>query len=240
MSRVRIAICDDDRNFCEVLKDEVLEMLHSKSSEAVIVDVFSDSENFTQEIKKHNYDIAFLDIDMPKIGGFEVAETLSAKLPACHFVFVTSHDMLVFEAIKKHPFGFVRKSKLREELVPLIEDFLSENSYKQQHYAIKKYSEVTRIPLCQIKYIEAKGNSVIFHTEDDNISKKGKISDVEKELPATQFVRIGRSYIVNLAFVYGSVKASRLTLKTGEELPLGRDRVQNVKDAYMSYLRGGI
>ena len=145
----------------------------------------------------------------------------------------------MFEAIKKHPFGFIRKSKIDFELEPIIDDLLSAGLYKQQFYTIKKYNDFIRIPLYTIQYIESKGNNVLFHVGKDIYSKKARISDVERELPSLQFIRISRSFIVNLAEVYGAITTSGLILKNGEHLSVSRDRINQVKQAYLNYLRGG-
>ena len=222
---MNVAICDDDSCFCELLKNKLLAKFHTSCAEIVIIDTYTISQKLVDETAKKNYQILFLDIDMPTENGFLIADRISKILPQCFIVFVTSHDFLVFEAIKKHPFGFIRKSKIDFELEPIIDDLLSAGLYKQQFYTIQ--------------YIESKGNNVLFHVGKDIYSKKARISDVERELPSLQFIRISRSFIVNLAEVYGAITTSGLILKNGEHLSVSRDRINQVKQAYLNYLRGG-
>lgn len=236
---MNVAICDDDSCFCELLKNKLLAKFHTSCAEIVIIDTYTISQKLVYETAKKNYQILFLDIDMPTENGFLIADRISKILPQCFIVFVTSHDFLVFEAIKKHPFGFIRKSKIDFELEPIIDDLLSAGLYKQQFYTIKKYNDFIRIPLYTIQYIESKGNNVLFHVGKDIYSKKARISDVERELPSLQFIRISRSFIVNLAEVYGAITTSGLILKNGEHLSVSRDRINQVKQAYLNYLRGG-
>lgn len=236
---MNIAICDDDGDFCELLKDKLLTKFHTGCAEIIIIDTYTISKKFIDEAAKKDYQIVFLDIDMPTENGFLVADRISTILPQCFLVFVTCHDFLVFEAIKKHPFGFIRKSMLDSELEPMIDDLMSASLYKQKFYAIKKYNDYIRIPLCDIQYIEAKGNNVLLYTGKEIYSKKTKISDIERELPSVQFIRISRSFIVNLAEVYGAITTAGLTLKNGKHLPVSRDRINEVKQAYLNYLRGG-
>lgn len=236
---MNVAICDDDSGFCELLKNKLLTKFHTSCAEIVIIDTYTISQKLVNEAAKKNYQIVFLDIDMPTENGFSVADRISKILPQCFLVFVTSHDFLVFEAIKKHPFGFIRKSKLGSELEPMIDDLLSAGIYKQKFYTIKKYNGFIRIPICNIMYIEAKGNNVLFHVGKEIYNKKIRISDIEHELPSLQFIRISRSFIVNLAEVYGAITTAGLTLKNGEHLSVSRDRINEVKQAYLNYLRGG-
>ena len=109
----------------------------------------------------------------------------------------------------------------------------------QKFYIIKKHNNFIRIPLCNIRYIESKGNNILFYVGKEVYSKKKRISDIESELPPIQFVRISRSFIVNLAEVYGVITTAGLTLKSGEHLSVSRDRINEVKQAYINYLRGG-
>ncbi len=236
---MNVAICDDDSGFCELLKNKLLTKFHTNCAEIIIIDTYTISKKFIDEAAKKDYQIVFLDIDMPTENGFSVADRISKISPQCFLVFVTSHDFLVFEAIKKHPFGFIRKSKLDSELEPMVDDLLSAYMLKQKFYIIKKHNNFIRIPLCNIKYIESKGNNILFYVGKEVYSKKKRISDIESELPPIQFVRISRSFIVNLAEVYGVITTAGLTLKSGEHLSVSRDRINEVKQAYINYLRGG-
>lgn len=134
---MNVAICDDDSGFCELLKNKLLTKFHTSCAEIVIIDTYTISQKLVNEAAKKNYQIVFLDIDIPTENGFSVADRISKILPQCFLVFVASHDFLVFEAIKKHPFGFIRKSKLGSELEPMIDDLLSAGIYKQKFYTRK-------------------------------------------------------------------------------------------------------
>jgi len=237
---MNIAICDDNKFFCEHLKKELLNKLHTRINEIVIVDIFTNSEEFNVKIIDGNYQIVFLDIDMPKINGFYLADRISVLNPNCLVVFVTNHDYLVFDAIKKHPFAFVRKSKISIELEQTIDDLILAQSYLKKYYLIKRYNDYIRLPLYDIQYIEAKGNNVLFHLEDNVFQKKAKLSEVERELPSEQFIRTGKSYIVNLCSVYGAITTTGITLKNGKHIPVSRNKISIVKNAYSAFLRGGI
>lgn len=97
---MNVAICDDDSCFCELLKNKLLAKFHTSCAEIVIIDTYTISQKLVDETAKKNYQILFLDIDMPTENGFLIADRISKILPQCFIVFVTSHDFLVFEAIK--------------------------------------------------------------------------------------------------------------------------------------------
>jgi len=80
----------------------------------------------------------------------------------------------------------------------------------------------------------------LFHLEDNVFQKKAKLSEVERELPSEQFIRTGKSYIVNLCSVYGAITTTGITLKNGKHIPVSRNKISIVKNAYSAFLRGGI
>ena len=70
---IRIAVVDDDN----ILLNQIKELIEKKNNDNFLIDLYSDSIAFYNNNDKWNYDIIFLDIDMPKMNGFEIAETMS-------------------------------------------------------------------------------------------------------------------------------------------------------------------
>lgn len=235
---MNIAICDDDNNFCIQLKDKLLEELHIRCKEIYIIDTYNCGKQVLMDLSKKSYHVFFLDIDMPSLDGLSLADNLMKKNQNSIIVFVTSHDNFVFDAIKKHPYGFLRKSKISEELPSLLDDLILDFQSINKYYIIKRYNEIIRIPLAEIKYIESKGNNVLFYTDTEIYKKKIKLSTVESEIPDKLFVRISKSYIVNLGMIQGAITTKGIDLTDGLHLSVSRDRINIVKSKYFSYLRG--
>lgn len=110
IAMIKIAVCDDDRDFSSRMKLLIEQHFLAQSIEAD-VSIFSNGNCFLSE--NTDYNAFFLDIDMPDIGGFDVAEQISNDTL---IVFVTTHDERVYSSLKFRPFRFIRKAHLEAEL----------------------------------------------------------------------------------------------------------------------------
>ncbi len=128
---IRIAVCDDDREFSARLKLLINKYYFEEKVEFYAA-VFNSGMGLL--FGKKDYNAVFLDIDMPNIGGFEIAEKLSSDIL---IVFVTAHDELVYSSLKFRPFRFIRKGHLENELPKVLADLKKEifkNNAKKNLY----------------------------------------------------------------------------------------------------------
>ena len=95
-----------------------------------------------------------------------------------------------------------------------------------------------RISTDRVKYIEVINHTLVYHTTEGVIQSSGNLKDIEGKLPAGQFIRCNRCYLVNLAFVR-AVRGYRLVLDM-EELQISRPKRAAVLEALNNYLGGGI
>ena len=110
---IKIAVVDDEIEFVEILINKITEVCEKLNLEFKI-DKYSNGFDILDNYKK--YHLIFLDIEMPSIDGIATAKRLnefkgSAEIPL--LIFVTSHDELVFEALKSFPYSFIRKNRIR-------------------------------------------------------------------------------------------------------------------------------
>ena len=106
---VRIGICDDKVVHVKLIKEIVEKNLSLYTSEYNIICCTSG----IQLLNTHGnepFDAIFLDIDMPKVTGFDVAEMLRADFSNCFIIFITTHAELVYESMGFQPFDFIRKN----------------------------------------------------------------------------------------------------------------------------------
>lgn len=188
--------------------------------------------------KAKSFDVVFLDIDMPEISGFDIAEKIKANKPTL-IIFVTTHDELVFSSLKFQPFRFVRKSFLGDELGEVVDDI---NKVLSKRAAGKKFKLQTKshdvyIDVEQIIYIEIYGHWHHVYTNDgDTLDCYGILSDYELQLEPFDFVRTHKSYLVNCRYIR-SVEKERVVLDDKTYIPLSRRRINTVNDKFTKYLR---
>ena len=185
-------------------------------------------------------DLLFLDVQMPKLDGFEVLELMGGEIAV---IFVTAYDQYALRAFEVHavdyllkPFNAVRfeealaraKLRLGEKLPPAGELAAAARPPSQylERMAVREGAKVHVIPVEKLDYIEAQDDYVLLKSAGGRHLKQQTISSLEGRLDPTRFVRLHRSYIVNLERVVKIEpysKDSRVAiLRDGARLPISR------------------
>ena len=209
----------------------------------VEIEVAAECANGMEAVKavaQHKPNLIFLDVQMPKLTGFDVLELIGAETPV---IFVTAYDQYAMRAFEVHavdyllkPIGRERfeaaleraKSRLGEKMPPAHELAATARPPQQflERLVVKDGTKVTLIPVAKLDYAEAQDDYVGLASQGKKHLKQQTIAGLEASLNPDCFVRIHRSYIVNLERVvriepYG--KDSRLAiLADGTRLPVSR------------------
>ena len=233
--KIRTVIVDDE--------DLARQMLHEFLSAHNEIEIVAECANGFEAVKavtELKPDLLFLDIQMPKLDGFEVLELIGTELA---IVFVTAYDEYALRAFDIHavdyllkPFGAERfetalqrvKQRLGGKLPTLAE--LSSAARPPARYAerivVRDGTRVHIIPVAKLDYAEAQDDYVALCTEGKTHLKQQTISSLETVLDPTQFIRIHRSYVVNLERVTKIEPYSKdnhvVVLTNGAQLPVSR------------------
>lgn len=231
-----IAVCDDDRNFSERMK-LFIEQYFMEQSVEINIAVFNSGTDFLSD--NTDYDAAFLDIDMPDMGGFEIAEQIRSDIL---IIFVTTHDELVYSSLKFRPFRFIRKAYLEEELPEALESINKEIARlnASHKFLLQTKNGETLLNVNNIKYIEIYTHSIRVYTVSGEILEcYGSLSAMEKQLNDFDFVRTHKSYLVNCQYIF-SIEKNRVILDDKTEIPLSRYKTDDVKSKFKNHLRSMI
>lgn len=171
-------------------------------------------------------DLIVLDINMPRLNGFEMLRTLKA---APHVIITSAHAEYALEGFELSvtdyllkPFSFQRFLQATEKIIKSDQKCSSANNPEevQTHIFVKSDKTLARINLAEVSHIEAYGNYIYIHIGQDKIVSKQTLSDFEKQLPNNSFIRIHKSYIVSL-YAIKYLKGNQLFI--GEKsIPVGR------------------
>lgn len=197
---------------------------------------------------EHRPDLLFLDIQMPKLDGFEVLDLLETKPQV---VFVTAYDEYAIRAFEVHaidyllkPFTAARFAEVvahAEEMVRRREGDSRESisgvtaSLRKplQRIAFRDGATIDVVPVQRIDYVEAQDDYVHVWSRGQRHVKQQTLGELETLLDATRFIRVHRSYIVNLeslARVEPYAKDSRVALlKDGTRIPVSRAGYERLK-----------
>ncbi|MCL1821483.1 MAG: LytTR family transcriptional regulator DNA-binding domain-containing protein [Prolixibacteraceae bacterium] len=201
-----------------IVEDEELarNLLRSYLKQRDDVEILAECENGFEGVKAINEqkpDLIFLDIQMPKITGFEMLELLEHRP---EIIFCTAYDQYALKAFdynaadyllkpfsKDRLFGAIDKVKEKIEKQPETENIIDKiTNYLKDEYldrvVVKDRHKIHIIPVDQIRYIESMDDYVMIYTRDGRYMKQKTMQFFEKSLDPHNFVRIHRSFIVRV------------------------------------------
>lgn len=243
--KIRAVIVED-----EELARGVLHELLAEHPEVEVVGECANGFEAVKHVPELKPDLLFLDIQMPKLDGFEVLELLSNKNEMA-VIFVTAYNEHALRAFEVHavdyllkPFAAGRfaealeraKQRIgRKEAVPT--EALAAAARPQGEYAeripVKDGARVHIIPAAKLDYAEAQDDYVSLASEGKKYLKQGTISNLEASLDPKDFLRIHRSYLVRLERVAKLEPLSKdshvVTLHDGARLPVSKSGYAKLK-----------
>ncbi len=204
-----------------------------------VVQECNDGFEGVKAIHQHHPDLIFLDIQMPKINGFEMLE-LVEPLPAV--IFTTAYDEYAIKAFETHAVDYLLKPFSRERFAKAIQklqqsapaprqtgsllETASESPVQNQRIVVKLAGRIKIIAVQEVRYMEAADDFVKIHTADGCLLKNKTMGHFEKVLDPHQFVRTHRSYIVNIQEIVRLDPHEKDTwsavLKSGAVLPVSK------------------
>lgn len=235
---LKIAMCDEDNIVLQKVSSEISQFMDSQNYKHVI-DLFSQGEELINicESKLDGYQIAFLEIH---IGEDEEGFKVAAKLRELYeekiiIIFLTAHDEYVFQCFEYSPFAFLRKSKIEEELIPILSRALIKvEQYKNDLQLFKTSQGEVKIDLTKVIYFEKLGRKTMIMTTTGVYETNYQLIQIEEMIDERNFIMIHRSIIVNMKYIF-SLEKDNVILENKQKLPLSRHRVKEVKRAFNLY-----
>ena len=227
---MKISICDDERKILE----EIASFVERKFPSARIKS-YSDGTSFISSGEERP-DVLLIDIDMPGMSGMDVAAALALEKAQSLIVFVTAHDELVYDSFKYHPFAFVRKKFLEEELRNVLTDCEKEIEGRSKRFIFQNASNMVNLAQSEILYFEGQANYLAIHTTGSQYRMRSTMSAVEDELKNNGFLRIHKGFLVNLEQIK-ILKSEELELDNGEILPIGKSYSESAKKSILRFMR---
>ena len=242
MNKRRVLIVDD-----EPLARKAMALALAEFPEIEIIGECADGFEAVKRINKDKPEVVFLDIQMPKLDGFDVLELLDDP-PL--IVFVTAYNEYALKAFESYALDYILKPVKTERLgktLERIENRLREHKdqpvdllldhHQQLHSPLERVlirdrNRIHILPVEEISFIEAQDDYVALYSRDRSHLKKETLSGLEKRLDNGQFVRIHRSYILNIDYlskIEPYAKDSKVAvLKDGRTLPVSRSGYQRL------------
>jgi two-component system, LytTR family, response regulator len=225
---IRALIVDD-----EALARRSLSSLLEAESDFEVVGECADGRSALAAILRSEPDVVFLDVQMPEMDGFSLLSTLSDKhAPAV--IFVTAYEKFAVRAFEAQALDYLMKPFRRDRFQTSLERLRRHFSPSEQalpgnrppdRMAVKCGDRLVFITLDSLDYVRAAANYVRLHVGETTYEVRERMTAMEIRLPRERFIRIHRSYIVNLAALKDLYRAGDgeylVTLRSGRRLPVG-------------------
>jgi two-component system LytT family response regulator len=239
---IRAILVDD-----EPLARDVLREYLAAAEDFEIVAECANGFEAVRAVTEHDPDVLFLDIQMPKLDGFEVLELLD-RSPIV--VFVTAYDDYALRAFEVHALDYLLKPFSEERFRAVLQRIKSQKDglkpAPRQLASTLRQKPLQRIvvrsddgtiqviPAARVDYIEAADDAVVIATGGTKIRKQESIGELAGELDPDRFVRIHRSYLLNIDRIEKIelyAKDSRVAiLRDGTRLPVSRSGYARLKE----------
>ena len=236
---IKVAILDDDKTALMISTSAVEAFLKEKNAEYRLFS-FSNPLNFLASAKEEKFDLSFLDIDMPEMNGLEVANQLTEIAKTCQIIFLSQREDLVFECLKFHPFGFIRKSKLIDDFSLMMNQYFQTISNNESNEAKIDFFDKTKtfsFKIKEIVYIEGDRNyQKVVLKDKTSQNVRVPLGVLEDKLREHGFLRIHKGYLVNYLYIR-SIESEEVYLTTGISLPMAKKRKEEIMKQYLAISR---
>lgn len=227
---IKIAICDDEEK-AVALHERIVKSCLQSQGIGYEITTYTQSRNLLCDITDDRffYDLILLDIEMPGISGMEIPQQIKGFLPNVRIIFVTSHTEYAIDAFELSIFRYVPKNNLEVKLASAVTDAAKLIELEAgQEYTIQTANRMEKIPYKDIFYIQRNGKNASIVSSVGTAKVRKSLQQVFDELNTPEFIFIDRGCIVNIIQIM-KISDGMAVLKNGEQLPISRSHLQEVK-----------
>ena len=244
--KITAVIIDD-----ESLGRQIVRKYLSLRNDVEIVAECSNGFEGVKKINELNPDLVFLDIQMPKLNGFEMLELLDEKP---EIIFTTAFDQYAIKAFEVNAIDYLLKPFSQDrfnDAVDKVFEKIRNNPQDQTNYdnliakvdelndslnrvVVKTNQKIVIIPVERISHIEAQDDYVMIYSELGKFLKQKTMKFYEGHLDQNEFIRVHRSYIVNINQIKQielfEKESYKITLNDGTKIPVSKSGYSKIKD----------
>ncbi|WP_099466756.1 LytR/AlgR family response regulator transcription factor [Konateibacter massiliensis] len=231
--KIKIAICDDNEIFCNQIKEFILRYNKENKANCEVSTFCSGFDLLGQYTEEYKFII--LDIEMEGMNGIETALEIRKKNQKVIIWFLTVSEAYIMEGYKAEAFRYLLKPLSYEVFE---EQFTTSLSWVEEKYVrpivVEYKNETYHLEEDDILFIEVFGHKLIFHLQDKAITSIDSLRNIETMLNKSSFVRIHRSYLINLKKVK-TFNKTEIIMHNNERVPISKYKEKEFKQCYTQF-----
>ncbi len=233
-----IAIVDDNEEEAGLIKHLTDIYFENNKAYKYEADIYTESDKLVSMLREGGYyDIFFLDVEMPRKTGLQVAKEIRRCYQEPFIVFVTNYVQYAIPAFEVNAFRYIPKSMLSEKLAEAYNHLLPKlELFDQRVYLIERTSGIEKILYKNIFYISKYSKYLTIHHRHGETKVRKSLSEMLKELNSSEFIYIDKSCVVNLIHI-ASCKKDEIIMTNGDSLRISRPRYKQVRERIIEYWR---
>lgn len=237
--KIRIACCDDEKEQLQQYK-KLFANFEVRYEVDLEVEYFLNGEFLLERFQREKYpfDLVFLDMEMPHMSGLEVAREIRRSGGGDVLIlFLTSFPEYMQESFDVRAFQYMIKPVALEEFERKLKSAMEYLARDEKNIIVlKTESEDIILRTEEIYYFEKEKSARRFqvHLENEMLSARGNMNDLEEQLKEMHFIRTHRSLLVNMKHIK-RIRKSEMVLSNEEIIPVSRRKELEIKQQFMKY-----
>lgn len=240
---MKIAIIEDEQVHAELLAGYLREW-GAHVNDHVVIQYYSSAENFLLEWEtEQDFDVLFVDIQMKKMNGMEMAKSVRRRDGDISIIFTTGISEYIGEGYEVGAVHYLLKPLSRDKIGECM-DKVMERSGDAHHFLVHAGDEVYKLAADQVNYIEARGHGCDIEVikgkknkkETELLAVSESISELERTVGDWGIIRCHRSYLCGLANIH-HIGRTEITFDSGSHIPVSRRLYKEVNQAFIRYYR---
>lgn len=229
---VRVAIVDDDLEFCKKIQ-EYVEQYELESREKITLSVFGDGDEIVNKYKP-NYDIILMDIRMKFLDGMKAAEEIRKMDSEVLIIFITNDIQYAVKGYAVDAMDYMVKPLLYPAFSQCMNRaFAKLKKRKKQFITMRTKGGIVRTEVSDICRIESYGHNIIYHTNTGKHESTKTLKEIEEEVQEYNFFKVNKGSLVNMEHV-DSLHSNSVVVD-GEEIVISRSRRKEFVEALTAY-----
>ena len=230
---IRVALVEDSPQDRRLLREH-LDRYAGQSGEEIRVEEFSDGLAFLERLKG-NFDVIFMDVEMPHLNGIDAARRLRESDESVSLIFVTNMAQYAICGYEVNAIDYmlkpVRYANFADKMSKAVDRI--RRIRDRQRLLMHTRDDMVTILAEDVNYAERDGNYIVFHTDKGDFRERGAVSDLFKRLEGLGFARCTAGCLVNLSRV-SKVEKDTVVVR-GIPLPLARPQKKEFRQRFLAF-----